>query len=221
MINFLTLDRYGILAAVVLGIGILFFGGSMGPFFLLVMLWFLVLSGIVTWIGRRRKKMIGVYQRYRSWNNVVANGIVPLLITVLYYFNSNGSIMPNSFIIVSYVASVAAITADKFSSEIGVLGAKPIMLMTLKKVRQGTSGGITAFGIGAGLLGSLLIGVTMVNISNYGVLLVVVIIAGLIGNLVDSIVGYWEEQGIGNKFTTNFLCSVAGWAASLLLLLII
>lgn len=221
MLNFLTLDRYGILAAVVLGAGIFFFGGSMGPFFLGVMAWFLVLSGIVTWIGRRRKKMIGVYQRYRSYSNVVANGIVPLLITVLYHFNGSGAIMPNSFVIVSYVACVAAITADKFSSEIGVLGAKPIMLMTLKKVKQGTSGGITAFGIGAGLLGSLLIGITMVNIANYGVLLVVVIIAGLIGNLVDSVVGYWEEQGIGNKFTTNFLCSVAGWAASLILLLII
>ncbi|MGI0141066.1 MAG: DUF92 domain-containing protein [Candidatus Micrarchaeales archaeon] len=228
MTDFLTLNRSGIIASVAVGVLLLLFGGlSLGPFFLGVMLWFLFLSGAVTWIGKSRKKAIGVYQRYRNWKNVAANGIIPVLIVVLYHFSSAGQIMPVSFIIVSYVASVAAITADKFSSELGVLTGRPSELMTMRKVRQGTSGAVTVAGIAAGLLGSLFIGVTILAVlpilpqANYGILLVVVVIAGFVGNLVDSVFGHFEERGIGNKFTTNFACSFAGWAAGLLLLLIL
>lgn len=220
MFNFLTLDWKGAIAALLLGIGLLLFGGAMGFFFLSVMLWFLLLSGIVTWIGKTRKSAIGVYERSRSYSNVIANGIIPLIVVIFYYFNASWNIMPQLFVVVSYVASVAAITADKFSSEIGVLGGKPWMLLTMRKVRQGTSGAVTAFGFGAGLLGSLLIGISLVNAANYGVLLIVVMISGLLGNTVDSILGYFEEKGIGNKFTSNFACSFAGWAISLLLLIL-
>jgi len=219
MFSFLTLDWRGVVFALLLGAGLFAFGGSMGIFFLLVMFWFLLLSGVVTWIGRQRKSAMGVYERSRSWANVVANGIVPLAIVIFYYYNSGANLLPQSFVIVSYVASVAAITADKFSSEIGVLGGRPWMLLTMKKVRQGTSGAVTAFGFGAGLLGSLLIGISLINSANYGLLLVVVMISGLFGNIVDSILGFFEERGIGNKFTSNFACSLAGLVASLALLL--
>ena len=221
MFSFLTLDWRGVLFALLLGAGLFAFGGPMGIFFLLVMFWFLLLSGVVTWIGRQRKSAMGVYERSRSWANVVANGIIPLGIVVFYYFNSSANLLPQSFVIVSYVASVAAITADKFSSEIGVLGGRPWMLLTMKKVRQGTSGAVTAFGFGAGLLGSLLIGISLVNSTDYGVLLVVVMISGLFGNIVDSILGFFEERGLGNKFTSNFACSLAGLVASLVLLLFV
>ncbi|MDE1855687.1 MAG: DUF92 domain-containing protein [Candidatus Micrarchaeota archaeon] len=215
----MTLDYKGILAAILLGIGIFFFGKDQGLYFLALMLWFLLLSGVVTAIGKHRKQAMGVYEKYRSWNNVAANGVVPLFIAFLYYIAPSS--LPASALILAYVASVAAITADKFSSEIGVLGVKPVMLMTLKHVRQGTSGGVTAFGIAAGILGSVLIGVTMAPMTNYGVLLVVVMVAGFVGNIIDSILGYFEEQGIGNKFSSNFLCSLAGGAVGLVLLLVI
>lgn len=219
MFNFLTLDRNGVIAALLLGAGLLFFGGQMGTYFLLVMLWFLALSGVVTWIGKTRKSAIGVYERSRSYSNVIANGSIPLIVVIFYYFNASMGIIPQSFVIISYVASVAAIMADKFSSEIGVLGGKPWMLLTLKKVRQGTSGAVTAFGFGAGLLGSLLIGITLIGTSNYAIALIVIMISGLVGNTIDSVLGYFEEKGIGNKFTSNFGCSFAGWATSLIMLI--
>ncbi|MDE1846108.1 MAG: DUF92 domain-containing protein [Candidatus Micrarchaeota archaeon] len=221
MFSFLTLDWKGVLVALALGIGLFFFGGAQGAFFLLVMLWFLILSGIVTWIGIKRKSAIGVYERSRSYSNVIANGIIPLLIVVFYYFNATANLVPQGFLLVSYVASVAAITADKFSSEIGVLGGRPWMLLTMRKVKQGTSGAVTAFGFGAGLLGSLLIGISLSSTINYGFLLVVVMISGLLGNIVDSILGFFEEKGIGNKFTSNFACSFAGWGASMILLIVL
>src|SRR5437588_8430559 len=106
--------------------------------------------------------MIGVYQRSRSWQNVLANGIVPFIIVVLYHFN-NGIIISNNLLVISYVACLAAITADKFSSELGVLAGRPFMLLTLRRVREGTSGGVTPSGIGAGLLGSLLIALLLIS----------------------------------------------------------
>ncbi|MDE1847301.1 MAG: DUF92 domain-containing protein, partial [Candidatus Micrarchaeota archaeon] len=166
MFNVFTLDKAGVLSAIILGALILFFGQGMGLYFLGVILLFLVLSGAVTWLGRKRKLAIGVYQKYRSWRNVLANGIMPLLIAAFYYFNLSLGVVPPGFIVVSYVASVAAITADKFSSELGVLAGRPMMLLTMKKVRQGTSGAVTAAGVGAGILGSLLIGMTLLFVMN-------------------------------------------------------
>ncbi|MDE1761952.1 MAG: DUF92 domain-containing protein [Candidatus Micrarchaeota archaeon] len=227
MLDFLTLDAKGVAAAIVVGVLILALGQGMGPYFLGVILLFLVLSGLVTWVGRHRKMAIGVYQKYRSWRNVVANGAMPVLIAGFYYLNSGAGIVPANFIVISYVASVAAITADKFSSELGVLAGRPMMLLTMKMVRRGTSGAVTAAGVGAGLLGSLIIGSTLLSVIgtlgglNYGILLVVVIVSGLAGNITDTVFGYFEEMGIGNKFTSNFACSFIGWLISMPLLLIL
>ena len=59
--------------------------------------------------------------------------------------------------IIGFLASLAAITADKFGSEIGVLDGRPTMIFTLKKVRKGTSGGVTALGLFAGLVAALIV----------------------------------------------------------------
>jgi uncharacterized protein (TIGR00297 family) len=218
MFNFLTLDKEGILAAILLGAALLLFGGTYyGLFFLGVLLWFLLLSSIVTWIGKKRKKAFGVYEKNRGWRNVVANGGVPLIIAAIYHYGA-GFLVPNNLLIVSYVASVAAITADKFSSEIGVLGGRPTMLVTLKKVKQGTSGAVTWLGIFSGLLASALVGLVLIGDANFSTYMLMVVFSGFIGNAVDSILGYFENKGVGNKFTSNALCALSGWLVCLLVL---
>jgi hypothetical protein len=44
-----------------------------------------------------------------------------------------------------------------------------------------------------------------------------IIVGGFIGTLVDSILGHFEEKGIGNKYSSNFVCSVAGGILSVIL----
>ena len=128
------------------------------------------------------------------------------------------------------MASVAAVTADKFSSELGVLDGEPTSIVTFKKVEKGTSGGVTLFGIGMGVLGAFLIAIVsafvffLFNPVLFGcpqsgcgsvpLLLILLIVAacigGFFGTISDSYLGYFEEKGVGNKYTSNFICSIIG-----------
>lgn len=216
----MTLDRNGVIAAVALGVLILTLGGSYGVFFLLDMLLFLAMAAVVTNVGTRRKKGIGVYERSRGWRNVLSNGIAPLGIVLLYFANQYLGFAQPQFIVIVYVASVAAISADKFASELGVLDGEPVMLVTLRRVKKGMSGAVTPLGLASGAVASLVIGLSLLAIYGLAALVpvAVVIVAGVVGNLVDSLFGYWEENGIGNKYTSNLACAIAGAAACALLL---
>ena len=211
----LTLDEKGIVSALIFAVLILFFGRSEGLFFLSLLILFLVLSAIATNIGKKKKSEQGLYEKSRGWKNVVANGLVPLLVVVLFYF-ARGSF--EETLLFGYIASIAAITADKFASEIGVLDGTPIMLLTLKKIKKGTSGGVTALGLVASFVAALLIALTSFIISLNLVAFLIVLFSGYMGNIIDSLLGYYEEKGFGNKFTTNLACALSGFIVSIILL---
>jgi uncharacterized protein (TIGR00297 family) len=201
-----TLDTKGIFSAIALALLIIYFGGSYGLFFFSLLFLFLVLSALATGIGRRKKIRLGLYEKSRGWKNVAANGTIPLLIAIIFYFEHSISIL----LALSYIASIAAITADKFASEIGVLDGSPISLLQLKRVDKGVSGGVTLLGLGASAFASFIISLSsFVIIKNY-VPFLIIFIAGFLGNIVDSLLGYYEEKGIGNKHTTNVACSLSG-----------
>jgi uncharacterized membrane protein len=63
-------------------------------------------------------------------------------------------------LIVGIIANYAAVAADTFSSELGILSESQPRLITslsLRKVPKGTNGGVTIWGLVAGFLGSLII----------------------------------------------------------------
>lgn len=229
--DFLTLNWGGVALALILGAAFIFFGLGLGYFFVAAMIVFLALAAIVTYIDLRYKKRLGIGQHARGIKNVLANGVPPLIMVVIFYLSSihgNGSIALLS--VVGFIASVAAITADKFNSEIGVLSrGAPRMIFTNKKVRKGTSGAMSLLGTFAGLIGALVIALLVLFIVRplfmfrskypFGIekAVAAITIAGFVGSFVDSALGYYEEKGIGNKQTSNFLCGVvAGFVAMLL-----
>lgn len=216
MKTFLTLDVVGFLVAVVMGVLIFLFGGGEGLQFLLVILLFLVASALVTRFEKGRKIRLHTYEDSRGWRNVIANGIVPLVIAFFYFLNTRYALVPGPALIVAYVASIAAITADKFSSEIGVLDNRAVMLLTLRRTRPGVSGGVSAMGVAAGALGAFVIGLGLFSFSDFPLLIVIVLVAGLLGDLADSLLGYFEEKGVGNKYTSNLVCAVVGGLLGLL-----
>ncbi|PHH75229.1 hypothetical protein CDD82_4529 [Ophiocordyceps australis] len=63
-------------------------------------------------------------------------------------------------LVIGIIANYACVTADTFSSELGILSRSEPRLITsptLRKVPRGTNGGVTLLGLAAGMLGSLIV----------------------------------------------------------------
>jgi len=202
--NIALLDWAGLGLALVMGV-VVAVAGQLAFFGLL--LFFLFASVIVTKYGYEKKREMGLYEHERSWENVLANGLVPTICAVASPHVGWGP----------YVGSLAAITADKFASELGVLGGEPVYLLTLKKVKRGTNGAVTFFGLLMSLDGGLLVGfATSLFIPGIDLWKIVAIgMIGFAGSFADSLVGVLEEKGIGSKATTNAICSLFGAVAGL------
>ncbi|MCL5442534.1 MAG: DUF92 domain-containing protein [Candidatus Marsarchaeota archaeon] len=225
--EFFTLDMKATASAVAMGVLIIYLGGGFGLYFFIAMLMFLVLSGVVSYVGKAYKQKKRLFEKVRTTRNVIANGLCPTAIALLFYISTNWfSGAYGILIFAAFVGSVAAITSDKFSSELGVLDGMPTQLISFKKVKKGVSGGVTAIGLMSGLLGSALISITPLLV--YGQLsrafgpgiwyiVLAALAGGFFGTLFDSILGYYEEKGVGNKYTSNFFASVAGSVVALLI----
>lgn len=194
-----VLDKGGILLAVAFGITLYFFGG---PAYLVLMLFFFFFAILATRYEYEIKRDMGLYEHERGWENVLSNGLLPSILAILQPF-----IGP-----VPFICSVAAVTADKFASEIGVLEPdNPISLLDFKQVKPGTSGAVSKIGTIASLAGAALIGLCATfafGITASDALLIT--FAGFAGCVVDTLFGVLEERGLGTKGTTNFICSLAG-----------
>jgi uncharacterized protein (TIGR00297 family) len=235
----LTLDIRGIILAFLLAILMLIIslftviGIYAGVFFVIAMVYFLALSAIATRTGSKYKHSIKQYQKTRGVKNVLANGLGPLIFVILAIFAGHNPVLVSA-VLLGFIASVAAVTSDKFSSEVGILDGTPTSIVTGKKVRKGTSGGVTLVGLTAALLSSFMVALVLVfgyflwffqiaavpflsgiGTAIFSMIIVMILIgtfAGFMGSIIDSLLGYYEELGIGNKYTSNFLCSVAGGA---------
>ncbi len=232
-VNIFTLNSNGLLIAVLFGILFLVFGGyKTGILFVISMIIFLILSSIVSNIGKIYKKTVNLYEPTRGVKNVLSNGFAPLIMAILFFVfakNLNTSI----FLLIGFMCTVSAITADKFSSEIGVLDGPPRMIIGFKKVKKGVSGGITLLGVLSGLFASFIISmfyflyfyfipnIYFTNIFHLSLLFFIVLFSGFLGTIIDSVIGYFETNGIGTKHTTNFIASIVSGFIGIILFLIL
>ncbi|MCX8200226.1 MAG: DUF92 domain-containing protein [Candidatus Micrarchaeota archaeon] len=204
MVGAFMLDKPGFLLALTMGIIILVLGYPRGLQMLLLMLVFLLVSVIVTKYGTRSKRRLNLFEGERGWKNVISNGLVPTAMAVALFFTGD-----NMFLL-AYVASIASITADKFASELGVFDI-PFFLWGMRKVKPGTSGAVSVLGTLASLSGAFVISISSIYLLGISIQMAFFLgLIGFLGGFVDSIFGILEERGIGNKYTTNFICSLAG-----------
>ena len=152
-------------------------------------------AGIIGLIKKdlRREREIGLYPHVgaRGVVQVLVNSL-PALIFGLIYFLS-GCV---AFLYASCVAVTAGFS-DSAASDIGILSeGKVISIVTFKQAPRGISGGVSLLGTVAGVVASLIVAVCAFltpEIEVDGIWIIAV--GGVIGMLVDSILGATLQRG--------------------------
>lgn len=148
-----SLSRGGAAGAFLVGTLVFGLGGL--AWALLLILFFVSASLASRWhedIKARPSFMFARGSR-RDLVQVMANGGVPALLAV------GNAIWPEADLFVAYAGAVAAVTADTFATEIGLLSeADPHLITTGEPVPRGTSGGVTVLGTLASVGGAALLG---------------------------------------------------------------
>jgi len=171
----------------------------------LVIVAFFTLSSALSRLGQADKKELadkfGKGAR-RDLGQVLANGGLATLLALLYYSN------PAPGLLAAFLGAMAAVNADTWGTELGVLSPTPPRLITTgRRVPVGTSGGVTLLGTAASTLGALFIGLAgymlvclEAKLAESSALLSswiisTTLISGLLGSLFDSLLGA-TVQGI-------------------------
>ena len=166
---------------------------------------------------------------------VLANSGVASILTLLHayqLYQRDKRLVPTSgskgcypwagdLLVVGIVANYAAVAADTFSSELGILSKSRPRLITSWKLRQvppGTNGGVTLYGVMAGLLGSLIVVTASMALIPFCLpgssiagggwsfrqrqrFTVMMTIWGGLGSLLDSVLGGWLQQSVKDTRT--------------------
>jgi uncharacterized protein (TIGR00297 family) len=188
-----SLSRSGALAAALVGTVIFGLGGL--PWAILLLTFFISSSGLSRAFKKRKRGLNEKFSKgsQRDAGQVFGNGGLATLFAGLSVFFP-GEMWPW----LAFAASLAAVNADTWATELGVLSPHPPRMMTdlRKVVEKGTSGGISLFGTFAALAGAGLIGILAGALSPVALsplnglsLTLWVTFAGLAGSLVDSFLG--------------------------------
>lgn len=181
-----ALSGSGAIAAIVVGTAIFGLGGLRWA---AVMVVFFVASSLLSRLGRTMKKSADAFTNKGSRRDaiqVLANGGAAAAIAILH-----GADHQIAVLFPAFLGSMAAATADTWSTEIGALSpVAPRFILSGKEVLRGTSGGVTALGLAGALAGAAVIGVTG-GVANTATvtLILVASIAGVGGSVVDSLLG--------------------------------
>ena len=145
----------------------------------------------------------------RGSGNVLANSAVAL-VAVVGYAASGHLNLDAVWFQFAFAGAVAAALADTFSSEFGGLFDEPRLITTLERVEPGTDGGVTWQGALAGLAGAAVIGGLATPFFGLdATAAAVVILAGFLGMVVDSLLGATLEDGLLDNQSVNLLATLA------------
>ncbi len=183
-----TLTLSGAAAATIVGASVFAFGGLKAA--LLLILFFVSSSGLTRFkAGQKERLRLGFAKggRRDAWQ-VIANGGVAALGTMVFYLNGSRAALAG------FIGALAAAAADTWGTELGVLSSEqPRSLLTGRSVPRGTSGAVSALGIRASLLGSLVVGALGYAVLADWRVIPIVMIGGVIGATLDSLLGAYFQ----------------------------
>ena len=157
-----------------------------------VLIIFLLVAGISTRYRYEQKEEMEAAESKRgarSWRNVLANGAIAIVSVTLF------GLSHDPIFAAAFLGAVSTSAADTLATELGLLNPHEPKLITdlNRKVRPGTSGGVSMLGEVASTFGALLIGITAWVTGFAGIaslsLVAISLVAGLLGSTVDSLLG--------------------------------
>ncbi|KAJ2401385.1 hypothetical protein GGI10_006051 [Coemansia sp. RSA 2530] len=175
----------------------------------------------------------------RDWKQVLCNGGVGAVISVVYQYNFDGRRPADmsleerklmTLLIWGYIGFYSCCAADTWASELGTLSSDwPVLITTLKQVPPGTNGGVSKLGMLASFAGGALIGLTAdvaMWVQYFGAYKSGALpripynmlgsVFGMLGSLIDSLLGatvqasYAVNKRIASDISANELSQVKG-----------
>ncbi|MFP4114890.1 MAG: DUF92 domain-containing protein [Spirochaetales bacterium] len=192
----------GAILGAVLGSAILIAGGLL--FWIMLMLFF-VSSSVASRLGASRKaELERMHEKGSRRDAVQAFANAGVATVALIALRATG----NAAFAIAAAGAFASVNADTWASEIGVLSAHPPRsILTWRRLQRGTSGGVSLLGTAASLAGSFVIaawfGLALAAVAIFSALpgpematdpepfrsFVIVVIAGVVGTTIDSLLG--------------------------------
>jgi uncharacterized protein (TIGR00297 family) len=148
---------------------------------------FFLLSSVLSKIGIYKKQQYeSLFEKTgtRDWGQVLANGGIAGAIILVQ------SSLPDFNFYPLYLGAIAAVTADTWGTEIGLLfHRKTISVTRFVAVEPGSSGGISLPGFLGGVIGAAIISISSFFWMREPRIFIITVLAGFAGSLADSILG--------------------------------
>lgn len=183
--------------------------GAGYPGLAMVAFFFLLGAAATTW--KKQEKNFppnqAVDPSLRHTGQVLANGGVAALCGL------GMALLPSHKVLLEIMmaASLASATADTLSSELGILyGRRPYNVLSWKPDQRGLDGVVSLEGFLIGLVGAACIACVYALGTSWNYRMLIILIAGTLGNLVDSVLGAsLERRGVLSNDMVNFLNTLA------------
>lgn len=172
---------------------------------------FFVAGSIATGWQIEKKQKSGMAEQHkgcRTMGQVLANGGVAALMGGIYWLHI-ANFLPLRLMM---AGSLAAATADTLSSELGsVYGKRFYDILSLKPSPAGPDGVVSVEGTLIGIAGAGLMAVVYALGNSFSINFFLIIIAGVVGNFADSVLGAtFERWGVIGNNLVNFLNTATG-----------
>jgi len=188
-----ALSTSGAWAAALSGWLIFALGGL--PWAILLLTFFISSSALSRIFTKRKSDLDEKFQKgsRRDWGQVLANGGLGALLAVVSWLYPE-----NAWPWIAFAGAMAAVNADTWGTELGVLNPKPPRLVTTwNVVPSGSSGGISPLGSLASLAGAAFIallssifpGFSSASLGRAFAIFIAIAVAGFSGSFFDSLLG--------------------------------
>lgn len=217
-LRLLTLS--GSIASFVVGV-VIGWCGSISWLILLVV--FTLLGFAVTRYKIQAKIAIGLQEGKRgerTYKNVLANSLVPATIAVASWLAGTQADSTTSLV---YLAAISVAAADTTASELGILSPNAYLITSFERVKPGTDGGVSGLGTLAAAVAaafaSLLGWVILLPSRPLDVFILIPLVMGFLGCMVDSLIGATlERKKHVSKLGNNIISMAVGSVLALILI---